>query len=134
MLQCCEHAEEIAQLRGELADLRAQVERLTRSVTASSQHERSVIRAPSTGELSAEPRSQDELGAPVPALYPRRRLPYADRDSPDATTIALYRALFAGRQDVYAYRWENAATGEGGWAPRRAPRSPPQDRPLLPPR
>ena len=59
-------------------------------------------------------------------------LPYVDRGSPEAAKIALYRALFAGREDVYAYRWENAATGEKGWAPRRVPGSRKEDGQFLP--
>ena len=132
MPQCCEHAAEIAQLRRELADLRAEVGKLTSSVRVTSQQERSVVRAPATAELSNGPRSQDEPDAPAPAPYPRGGLPYADRDSPEATKIALYRALFAGRHDVYAYRWENATTGEGGWAPRRVPGSRKDDGQFLP--
>ncbi|MBV9871938.1 MAG: DEAD/DEAH box helicase family protein [Frankiaceae bacterium] len=31
--------------------------------------------------------------------------------------LALYRTLFAGRDDVHALRWENARTGKAGWLP-----------------
>lgn len=31
--------------------------------------------------------------------------------------MALFMALFAGRPDAYALRWENAATGAKGWRP-----------------
>ena len=31
--------------------------------------------------------------------------------------IALYRTLFAGRDDVYARRWENTSKGSSGWSP-----------------
>ena len=31
--------------------------------------------------------------------------------------MALFRSLFAGRDDVYAQRWENQRTGKGGWGP-----------------
>lgn len=31
--------------------------------------------------------------------------------------MALFRSLFAGRDDVYALRWENERTGKGGWGP-----------------
>jgi hypothetical protein len=34
-----------------------------------------------------------------------------DQDSSIQDKLALYRALFAGRRDVYAYRWENASEG-----------------------
>lgn len=40
-----------------------------------------------------------------------------DQGSPPAAKVALFRALFAGRQDVYAQRWDNERTGKGGWGP-----------------
>ena len=132
MPRCCEHAEEIARLCAELADLRAEVERLAKVVTAVCEPEPAAIRTSATGESAAEPRSRDGRGALAPATYIHGGLPYADRDSPEAAKIGLYRALFAGREDVYAYRWENAGTGEGGWAPRRVPGSAKEDAQFLP--
>lgn len=40
-----------------------------------------------------------------------------DRDAPPEAKIALFRSLFAGRDDVYALRWENERTGKSGWSP-----------------
>lgn len=40
-----------------------------------------------------------------------------DRSSPSEEKIALFRELFAGREDVYALRWENQRTGKSGWGP-----------------
>jgi superfamily II DNA or RNA helicase len=40
-----------------------------------------------------------------------------DRSSPRAAKVSLFRSLFAGREDVYALRWENQRTGKGGWGP-----------------
>jgi superfamily II DNA or RNA helicase len=40
-----------------------------------------------------------------------------DQSSPPAAKVALFRALFAGREDVYAQRWDNERTGKGGWGP-----------------
>ena len=37
--------------------------------------------------------------------------------SPTRAKIALFRSLFAGREDVYPKRWENAAKGTAGYAP-----------------
>ena len=37
--------------------------------------------------------------------------------SPAADKIALFRGLFAGRTDVFPFRWENAKTGRSGYAP-----------------
>ncbi|HVM13225.1 MAG TPA: DEAD/DEAH box helicase family protein [Egibacteraceae bacterium] len=44
-------------------------------------------------------------------------LPSVDADSPPDVKVALYRALFVGRDDVYATRWENASSGRSGWSP-----------------
>ena len=40
-----------------------------------------------------------------------------NRRSPPEEKVALFRALFRGRDDVYALRWENARTGRKGWSP-----------------
>ncbi len=44
-----------------------------------------------------------------------------DQESSTQDKLGLYRTLFAGRSDVYAYRWENAADGTKGWSPKRRP-------------
>jgi hypothetical protein len=36
---------------------------------------------------------------------------------PAAAKVALFRALFAGRADVFPVRWENAKAGRAGYAP-----------------
>ena len=48
-------------------------------------------------------------------------LPQVDQESGIQDKLDLYRTLFAGRSDVYAYRWENAADGIKGWSPKRRP-------------
>ena len=40
-----------------------------------------------------------------------------DRHSSPEEKVALFRSLFAGREDVYALRWENERTGKSGWGP-----------------
>ncbi len=40
-----------------------------------------------------------------------------DRLSPPEAKIALFRALFRGRDDVYARRFENLRTGRSGYSP-----------------
>ena len=52
---------------------------------------------------------------PVPEIT-RRRGQIANR-SPTRDKIALFRSLFAGREDVYPRRWENAGKGKAGYAP-----------------
>ena len=44
------------------------------------------------------------------------RLPVDNHSSPEAK-VALFRSLFAGRDDVYAARWENERSGKSGWSP-----------------
>jgi hypothetical protein len=41
-----------------------------------------------------------------------------DRSSPPEAKVALFRSLFAGRDDVHALRWENNRTGKAGWGRR----------------
>lgn len=56
-----------------------------------------------------------------PALAPpsvgASGLPHADGSSSPEEKIALFRALFTGREDVYARRWVSARTGRTGWSP-----------------
>jgi hypothetical protein len=40
-----------------------------------------------------------------------------DSQSSPESKIALFRSFFAGRDDVYAARWENARSGKSGWSP-----------------
>ena len=47
----------------------------------------------------------------------RPELPTVDRTSPSEEKVALFQELFAGREDVYAVRWENQRTGKSGWGP-----------------
>jgi superfamily II DNA or RNA helicase len=44
------------------------------------------------------------------------RVPVDGHSSPEAK-VALFRSLFAGRDDVYAARWENERSGKSGWSP-----------------
>ncbi|WFB11354.1 hypothetical protein LRS74_33245 [Streptomyces sp. LX-29] len=44
-------------------------------------------------------------------------LPYADATTGTEAKVALFRALFAGREDVYATRWVSAKSGRTGWSP-----------------
>ncbi|MCX4648044.1 DEAD/DEAH box helicase family protein [Streptomyces sp. NBC_01446] len=96
--------EENAELREEIARLRADNERLR-------------SRLGSDG-LAAHNTVQP---VPVPVLVPRSAgaggLPYADAASSAEAKIALFRALFAGREDVYARRWVSAKSGRTGWSP-----------------
>ena len=67
----------------------------------------------------------DVAAPPTPAWEPTLfrepvvatdRAPVDGHSSPEAK-IALFRSLFAGRDDVYAVRWENVRSGKSGWSP-----------------
>jgi superfamily II DNA or RNA helicase len=109
----------IADLQREVAQLRAQ---LAGPAAAA---------APRGGAQPSLPLG-DFAGVRPPAA--RGVLPYADQASPAEAKLALYRALFAGRDDVYARRWENPAEGTQGWAPAHAGnwRTPRERRAYLP--
>ncbi|MHB1210474.1 MAG: TOTE conflict system archaeo-eukaryotic primase domain-containing protein [Acidimicrobiales bacterium] len=40
-----------------------------------------------------------------------------DRTAPPEAKVDFFRALFVGRDDVYAVRWESERTGKYGWSP-----------------
>lgn len=88
----------------ELADLRATVARL---------------RADNEGLLRMLELSPAEASAPGPAqsgLFERPPGPVHARSDP-GSKVAIFRAMFACRQDVYATRRENNRTGRAGWVP-----------------
>ncbi len=106
-------ARNLTELRRDLECLRAENERL-----------RGLLGMESTDML----RSGSELrptGAPAVAWEPRLfhdTPPVASQQLIDARSsseakITLFRSLFAGREDVYAVRWENRRTGKTGWSP-----------------
>lgn len=49
----------------------------------------------------------------------RKQQPPSTSWTPDRK-VALFASLFRGREDVFPVRWENAAKGRSGWAPRCA--------------
>jgi len=75
------------------------------------------------GLLGLDDRSRREPTTPWrPTLFtnaesPTRPADTVDRHSPAEQKIALFRSLFAGRDDVYALRWDNERTGKSGWVP-----------------
>ena len=57
-----------------------------------------------------------------PTLFPSttsspQPILHVDGQSSTTDKVALFRSLFAGRDDVYAVRWENGRTGKSGWSP-----------------
>lgn len=94
-------AQELAAALAELEVLRAENERL-----------RGLLGL--TDDRQAEPPVAWEptlFAPPVPSR------PVVDRRSSPADKIALFRSLFAGREDVYALRWQNDRSGRSGWSP-----------------
>jgi hypothetical protein len=97
---------EAAALRAELAELRAENARL-----------RGLLGLDETARTGEGP-----TAAWSPSLFADRSEPISkwadiDRGSPREAKLGLFRSLFAGRDDVYALRWENERTGKAGWGP-----------------
>ena len=117
----CKHADTIAELRSEITAIRRELDELRSTVIGS---EPVIPRSGGAGRPSETPvPSSDATERSVQA--PGRS--EAGATSPAASTpmsrgekLTLYRALFAGRVDVYARRWENRAKGTSGWAPAHA--------------
>jgi superfamily II DNA or RNA helicase len=95
--------EENAALEQELVQARAENQRLRNRLSGRET------------EASGVPPSQ--LSVPVRHPVVPGVLPPADASSGADEKIALFRALFAGRDDVYARRWVSARTGRTGWSP-----------------
>jgi superfamily II DNA or RNA helicase len=66
-----------------------------------------------------EERTPDPPEAWEPTMFspPQGERQPVDRRSSPAEKITLFRALFAGRDDVFARRWQNDRTGKSGWSP-----------------
>lgn len=105
--------------RRQIRELRRELERL--------REENAALRArldqsPAEPAVNAQQQPRTELVAAwEPELFHQTAADVDGRSldarSAPAAKIALFRALFAGREDVYAVRWENARTGKAGWSP-----------------
>ena len=115
------------ELRWEIERLRAENERLRALLGMESPERRSEPSSPEPAppeqarSESAPPESAPLTPAWEPRLFgdgqaPALRQPVDGRSSPEAK-IALFRSLFAGREDVYAARWQSERTGKAGWSP-----------------
>ncbi len=97
---------ENAELRGEIAQLRADNARLRSDLGLPA--ENSPVRMAPEWETASSGLEYAEAG---------HGLPYADANSTAEAKIALFRALFVGREDVYATRWVSSKSGRTGWSP-----------------
>src|ERR1700751_1958864 len=111
--QCCEHCAEIPELREQIAELRARLDGL------SDAPEDAEGSRPAQAKIEKPPAVQRPRQMGLPRPGDGAPLPQVDQESGIQDKLDLYRTLFAGRSDVYAYRWENAADGTKGWSPRR---------------
>ena len=69
-----------------------------------------------TAELTSRLAELEASGPPDPdGARPAAGL--VTNRSPPGEKIALFRAIFAGREDVFPRRWENTRTGREGYAP-----------------
>src|SRR5260370_37436159 len=105
--ECCEHCAEIPRLREEIAELRARLNALTTLPLSAS--DPLPLRAEPDVDAKMPPR-QMRLFSPVHGPP----LPQVDHESSLQAKVGLYRTLFAGRSDVYAYRSQNTAEGTNG--------------------
>src|SRR3984893_16906881 len=112
--ECCAHCAEIPRLREEVAALRARLNALITLPPSAS--DALPLQAEFDVAAKTPPRQMPLFG---PVHGPP--LPQVDHESGLQAKVGLYRTLFAGRSDVYAYRWENTAEGTKGWAPERRP-------------
>ncbi|MEV5879408.1 DEAD/DEAH box helicase family protein [Streptomyces sp. NPDC052101] len=96
--------EENAELRAKIAEFQAENERL-----------RTQLGMPTVKVTQVLPQLPEPLAPTI--VGDESGLPYADATSGTETKIALFQALFASREDVYATRWVSAKTGRTGWSP-----------------
>jgi superfamily II DNA or RNA helicase len=99
--------QENAELRGEVSQLRADNARLRTRLSFD------------VGDLPGEvtlPSIPESVPMPRPVIG-EGGLPWAEATSDTEVKVALFRTLFAGRQDVYATRWVSSRSGRTGWSP-----------------
>ena len=95
-----------------MADLRCRVEELE----AENRRLRSLLRL--DGRNRSGPADTGTVApSPQPELGSEAGLPPVDQRSAGPAKVSLFRSLFAGRDDVYALRWENGRRRTSGWIP-----------------
>jgi superfamily II DNA or RNA helicase len=97
------HPPLVDELRRQVVELQEEVDRL---------HQLLGIHAVGGDEIGDEPVRLVSLESGV-ALGPS----LIDNSASPEAKISFYRSLFAGRDDVFAIRWENDRTQKSGWSP-----------------
>ena len=115
--------DELRALRVENALLKATLERhgitLPEPDSVPSEAIAGAVRASGADEANWDgARAPDERACKVPSESPSAGA--SPVLSPD-DKVRLFRSRFAGREDVYALRWESNTTGKSGYAPARVP-------------
>jgi hypothetical protein len=96
------------ELRREVEQLRAENARLRALLGQAADEPPATPRPAVSSELLARTTLFEDVLAALPRV---------DAQSPAEAKIALFRALFAGREDIHAVRCENSRTGNSGWSP-----------------
>ena len=99
----------IAAAEKEIEDLGSRIRELTSELEELREHR-------DAGEALADPILTPISGIRTIRVQETRRT-VVNRQSPPEEKIAVFRTLFAGRDDVYATRWVSAKTGRSGWSP-----------------
>ena len=99
----------IAAAEKEIEDLGSRIRELTSELEELREHR-------DAGEALADPILTPISGLRTIRVQETRRT-VVNRQSPPEEKIAVFRTLFAGRDDVYATRWVSAKTGRSGWSP-----------------
>jgi superfamily II DNA or RNA helicase len=113
----CDHGDEIAELRRQVAAHERALAELRREVATLRSEPMDGSSVPPSGPVpgaavSGNP-ARVSQAEPVVSLTPAS----VTHESSGGAKIALYRRLFAGRDDVYARRWQSTSKGTSGWSP-----------------
>lgn len=119
--QCKHQIEQIwsklVRLESEVAALRGELTALTSQPTTQPQPpEQNAPQVPVQAQVGTTS-APAKLITPQVTQTPNTPNATVDAHSPLEDKIALFCSRFAGREDVYAYRWVSAKTGKKGWSP-----------------
>jgi superfamily II DNA or RNA helicase len=116
-LSSCDHGDEIAKLQRQVAAQERALAELRREVAALRSEPGDASSVPRSGLVTGGAVERGSARVARSGAGGRRGSPSVTQGSSGETKIALFRRLFAGRDDVYARRWENASKGTSGWSP-----------------